>query len=172
MTSRRPKNMLVRRPAAVALLLAVLLLAGACSDDGPQGDAGGGSGTSTGRTEAGGDATPPPEGGPETTGNTPPEVTLGQDSGSPPEAVVRIEGDPKTSFTGLCSVGGERSVLSGRVPERFEFDLDGRRLECRIEKRDGNRGDLKVVLIVGDTTRSVQQTNAPGGVVSLSYGGG
>ena len=162
----------MRRPAVALLLAAVaLLLAGACSDDRGADARGEGPDPSAARTEEGA-ATGPPEGGQETTADGPPEVTLGRGSERRPEAIIRLEGDPKTLFTGLCSVGGKRSVLSGRVPERFDFDLDGRRLECRIEKRDGEGGDLKVVLIVGDTTRSVQQTNAPGGVVNLSYDGG
>ena len=153
----------------LALLLVALILAWACSDDGRSDGRGKGPEASAGRTQAGGAATSPPEGGQETTQEPPPEVTLGRGPERRPEAVVRLEGDPKTTFTGLCSVGDERSVLSGQVPERFTFDLDGERLECRIEKRDGGGGALKVVLVVGDTTRSVQQTNAPGGAVSLSY---
>jgi hypothetical protein len=68
-------------------------------------------------------------------------------------------------------VGEERSVLSGQVPKRFAFSLKGQQLSCRIEKRDGGTGDLKVVLVAGEATRSVQQTNAPGGVIRVSYEG-
>ncbi|MGH3145931.1 MAG: hypothetical protein ACRDTR_09045, partial [Rubrobacter sp.] len=100
---------------------------------------------------------------------SPPEVTLGRDPGGEPEVVVRLEGDPKTTFTGLCSVGREQNVLSGQVPKRFTFKLSGRPLECRIEKRDEGDGDLKVVLVAGNATRSVQQTNSPGGSIKLSY---
>ena len=149
------------------LLLAALLLAGPCSSEERDG-AGNEPDAPTGQTEA--NTTQSPAGGPETTGEAPPpEVTLGQDPGGKPEVVIRLEGDPKTTFTGLCSVGGEQNVLSGQVPKRFTFDLSGERLECRIEKRDEGEGDLKVVLAAGDTTRSVQQTNAPGGVINLSY---
>ena len=77
----------------------------------------------------------------ETTGDSrPPEVTLGDDAGGEPEVVIRLEGDPKTTFSGLCSVGDEQKVLSGQVPKRFEFDLKGRQLSCRIEKRDDEEG--------------------------------
>ena len=149
------------------LLLAVLLFVGACSDD-PQNRPADETEAPTGETAGG--TTPSPQGGQETTGEMPPpEVTLGQDPGGRPEVVIRVEGDPKTTFTGLCSVGREQNVLSGRVPERFTFDLKGRKLSCRIEKRDENDGDLKVVLVAGDATRSVQQTNAPGGVINVSY---
>ena len=85
--------------------------------------------------------------------------------------MIQLEGDPETTFSGLCSVGEERSVLSGQVPKSFAFGLKGRQLSCRIEKRDGGPGDLKVVLVAGEATRSVQQTNAPGGVIKVSYKG-
>jgi hypothetical protein len=62
-------------------------------------------------------------------------------------------------------------VLRGQVPKRFAFYLKGRQLTCRIEKRDGGTGDLEVILVAGEATRSVQQTNAPGGVISVSYKG-
>jgi len=113
-----------------------------------------------------------PTTGLETTEDTqPPEVTLGDDTGGEPDVMIRLEGDPSTTFSGLCSVGAEQNVLSGRVPKRFEFDLKGQRLSCRIEKRDDEKGDLKVVLAAGETTRSVQQTNTPGGVINVSYKG-
>ncbi|MDQ4129303.1 MAG: hypothetical protein M3151_15380 [Actinomycetota bacterium] len=151
------------------LLLAVLLFAGACSGD-PKANPGDENEAPTGQAERRGDTTPSLEGGKESTGDTStPEVTLGREPKEDPEIVIRLEGDPKTTFTGLCSVGSQRSVLSGQVPKRFTFDLSGERLECRIEKRDEGQGELKVVLVAGETTRSVQQTNAPGGVVNLSY---
>ena len=167
------KPLITLATARVAtLLLAVLLLAGACSGD-PQNGPGNETDAPPGKTEARQTTTQSPDGGLETTGDmTPPEVTLGQDPGGKPEVVIRLEGDPKTTFTGLCSVGREQNVLSGQVPKRFTFDLSGERLECRIEKRDEGDGDLKVVLVAGDTTRSVQQTNAPGGVINLSYESG
>ena len=108
---------------------------------------------------------------PETTGSEPPEVTLGNDSGDGPEVVIRLEGDPETTFSGLCSVGEAQKVLSGQVPKRFQFDPKGQKLSCRIEKRDDQNGDLKVVLAAGETTRSVQQTNTPGGVIKVAYKG-
>jgi hypothetical protein len=145
---------------AVMLLLMVLLFFGACSD----------------KTEGSKDnnqnkeqTDSPPTTRPETTGpSSPPEVTLGDGPRGKPEVLIRLEGDPQTAFSGLCSVGAERNVLSGRVPKRFAFDLRGRQLSCRIQKR-GGPGDLKVVLVAGETTRSVQQISAPGGVINVSY---
>jgi hypothetical protein len=151
------------------LLLIVLLSVGACSDKAQgtkENDPPGG------KTKITEETTSPPTTGLETTGDSrPPEVTLGDDTGGKPEVLIRLEGDPKTTFSGLCSVGQEQSVLSGQVPKRFEFDLKGRQLSCRIEKRDRGEGDLKVVLVAGETTRSVQQTNSPGGVIKVLYSG-
>ena len=157
-------------PPAAALLLVALILAGACS--GETNGAAGGAGGSREGSGSGGVATPAATPGPETTSDEPPEITLGEEPGDRPEAILRLEGGPRTIFSGLCTVGGQENVLSGRVPKRFTFDLDGSDLSCRIEKRDQNRGALKVVLTVGDTTRSVQQTNSPGAAMNVSYRGG
>ncbi|QIN84092.1 hypothetical protein GBA63_16650 [Rubrobacter tropicus] len=105
----------------------------------------------------------------ETTAEEPPKITLGEEPGGSPQVVLRLEGGPKTTFSGLCSVGGRQSVLGGRVPKRFTFDPGSRELSCRIQKRDDNRGALKIVLVAGDTTRSVQQTNSPGGTINVTY---
>jgi hypothetical protein len=152
------------------LLLAVLLFAGACSDETRKPD----ERSSPARQKA--DVTEEPTSASTTRLETteespPPEITLGDDPGGKPDAVIRLEGDTGTMFSGLCSVGEKRSVLSGQVPKRFAFDLKGQQLSCRIEKRDGGTGDLEVVLVAGDSTRSVQQTNAPGGVIEVSYEG-
>ena len=156
-------------PAAM-LLLAVLLLVGACSDETRNPDKE--NNLAKEKTEVTEETTSAPTTGLETTAESPPpELTLGDDPGGKPEVVIRLEGDPRTTFSGLCSVGEEQIVLSGRVPKRFDFDLKGRLLSCRIEKRDGGTGDLKVLLVAGEATRSVQQTNAPGGVIKVSYKG-
>jgi hypothetical protein len=109
--------------------------------------------------------------GPETTAEAPPpEATLGPELDSP-AVLLRLEGDPGTTFFGICVVGSKQSVLSGRIPKRYAFDPRGRKLSCRIEKRDPGRGDLKVILVAGDTTRSVQQTDTRGDVINVSYAG-
>jgi hypothetical protein len=153
--------------ALVAALLAVLLLAEACSGersgDRPRSE------DTTGR-----------EGGTpaslttvqEKTEDTSPEkATLGKGPGSP-GIVLRLEGDPKTTFSGICTVGGKESVLSGRVPKRYAFRPRGQKLSCRIQKQDSGRGSLKVILTANDTTRSVQQTTTSGGVIHISHTGG
>jgi hypothetical protein len=153
---------------ATALLLATLLFAGACSGEKNPNK---GNNPPNEKTEIAEEATSPPA-TLETTGDkSPPEITIGEDSRGEPEIFILLEGDPKTTFSGLCSVGAVSKVLSGRVPKRYAFDLKGRQLSCRIEKRDGGNGDLKVVLAAGESTRSVQQTNAPGSVINVSYEG-
>jgi hypothetical protein len=151
------------------LLLAVLLFAWACSDETRMPDER--SSPAREKTEVTEEPTSASTTELETTKGSPPEITLGDDPDGKPDVVIRLEGDPGTTFSGLCSVGEERSVLSGRVPKRFAYHLKGRQLSCRIEKRDGGAGDLEVILVAGDSTRSVQQTNAPGSVIEVSYEG-
>jgi hypothetical protein len=151
-----------------ALLVVALLFVGACSDgehERTQND------PPEQKTEMTEETTPPATTLETTGGSQAPEVTLGNDSGDGPEVVIRLEGDPETTFSGLCSVGEARKVLSGQVPKRFEFAPKDQRLSCRIEKRDNQKGELKVVLAAGETTRSVQQTNTPGGVIKVAYKG-
>jgi hypothetical protein len=153
--------------ALVAALLIVFLLAGACSGD----DRGGGSGRTavdTGSEE--GTLVSSTTDGERTDVTSPPEATLGVEPDSP-DVVLRLEGDPKTTFSGICTVGGRENVLSGRVPKRYTFDPKGEKLSCRIQKQDPGKGRLKVILTANDTTRSVQQTNTRGGVINISYQG-
>jgi hypothetical protein len=153
---------------AAALLVVVLFFVGACTDDEGNRKHKDPPEQKTEMTE---EATQPATMLETTEDSQPPEVTLGDDSGNGPGVVIRLEGDPETTFSGLCSMGAAQKVLSGQVPQRFEFDPKGQRLSCRIEKRDNKKGDLKVVLAAGETTRSVQQTNTPGGVIKVSYKG-
>ena len=144
------------------------LLAVSCSD-GPE-PSGGGTGSPGSSSQEEGTLVTAPE-GPEKTGDVqPPEATLGEAPDSP-AVLLRLEGDPGTTFSGICEVGGKESVLSGRIPKHYAFDPRGQRLSCRIEKRDSGGGNLKVILIAGDTTRSVQQTNTRGSIVNVSYYG-
>jgi hypothetical protein len=153
--------------ALVAALLTVSLLAACSGED----ESGGGSGRTAGTTgsEEGTLVSSTTDG--ERTGDaSPPEATLGMGPDSP-DVVLRLEGDPKTTFSGICTVGNRESVLSGRVPKRYTFDPRGERLSCRIQKQDPGEGRLKVILTANDTTRSVQQTSTRGGVLNISYQG-
>ncbi|MGH3086585.1 MAG: hypothetical protein ACRDSJ_04625 [Rubrobacteraceae bacterium] len=96
------------------------------------------------------------------------EGTLGSNPENP-DAVLRLEGDPGTRFSGICDAGGGENVLSGEVPKRFTFELNGSGLSCRIQKQDERSGSLRVILLSGSTTRSVQQTNTPEGIIEISY---
>jgi hypothetical protein len=86
------------------------------------------------------------------------------------EAVLTIEGDPQTKFSGSCAVGDqEGEAIAGQARESFEFELDGQRLTCEIRNETG--GDMEVVLEVGND-RSVQSTNVNGATTKLSYSEG
>ena len=88
------------------------------------------------------------------------------------EATLKIEGSPGTEFSGTCIVGNkEEKKLSGRVPKRFIYELDGQRLECEIRKQSSNSGQMKVEFSAGGHTNSVQQTSTQGGSVTLQYDG-
>ena len=100
-----------------------------------------------------------------------PEGTL-KEKPDEPGVVLRLEGAPKTAFRGLCTVGDRDEVLSGEVPKRFTFDLEGQELDCRIQKRNAGGGALRVILLDGDRTRSVQSTQSSGGTITLSYSPG
>jgi hypothetical protein len=70
------------------------------------------------------------------------------------EVTLKIEGSPATEFSGTCIIGGkEEKKLSGRVPKRFIYELDGQQLECEIRKQSSNSGQMKVEFSAGgDTT--------------------
>ena len=153
--------------ALVAALLTVLVVTGACSGDDP-GEGSGPPANTTGSEE--GTLVSSTTDQEKTDSTSPPEATLGTEPDSP-DVVLRLEGDPKTTFSGICTVGGRENVLSGRVPKRYTFDPKGQRLSCRIQKQDSGKGRLKVILTANNTTRSVQQTNTRGGVINISYQG-
>lgn len=88
---------------------------------------------------------------------------------SNPNVSLRLEGDPQTTFSGICTVGTEESVISGQVPKLYRFELNGREFSCRIQKRNPEGGSLRVVLLAGDSTRSVQQTQSRNSIIRLSY---
>jgi hypothetical protein len=88
------------------------------------------------------------------------------------EVTLKIEGSPATEFSGTCIVGGKvEKKLSGRVPKRFIYELDGQPLECEIRKHSSNSGEMKVEFSAGDDTNSVQQTSTQGGTLTLRYDG-
>jgi hypothetical protein len=97
----------------------------------------------------------------------------GVDASAPSEEVtLNIEGSPTTEFSGTCIIGGKvEKKISGRVPKRFVYELDGQRLECEIRKQSSNSGQMKVEFSAGGQTNSIQQTSTQGGFLTLRYDG-
>ncbi len=85
------------------------------------------------------------------------------------DAVLEMQGDSGTEFSGSCTVGDEETEVSGQVPESFSYELDGERLECELRK-EGADGNLQIDLSVGPNVRSVQQIS--GGTLNLTYDNG
>jgi len=80
---------------------------------------------------------------------------------------LKVQGGKGTEFSGTCTVGSEEHDVAGQVPQSFEYNLDGEKLECEIRKE--NAGALKVVLI-GNGIHAVQQISSRG-TVRLTYDG-
>jgi hypothetical protein len=97
----------------------------------------------------------------------------GVDASAPSgEVTLNIEGSPGTKFSGTCIIGGKvEKKISGRVPKRFVYELDGQRLECEIRKQSSNSGQMKVEFSAGGQTNSIQQTSTQGAFLTLRYGG-
>jgi hypothetical protein len=97
----------------------------------------------------------------------------GADASAPSgEVMLKIEGSPATEFSGTCIIGGkEEKKISGSVPKRFIYELDGQRLECQISKQSSTSEQMKVEFSAGGQTNSVQQTSTQGGSITLRYDG-
>lgn len=160
------------KPSKIVLfvvLIATLALAAGCSSGGNGGSSGDSTGDPGKPTTAFEEPTMSGSSGEETTGGvTVPESTFGA-SPEEPDVVLRLEGDPKTRFLGRCDDGERETVLKGRVPRRYAYNLAGDELRCSIQKRGADGGILKVILTAGNTTRSVQQVNSSGGEINISY---
>jgi hypothetical protein len=90
------------------------------------------------------------------------------DRGKVREATLEIEGDPGTGFSGKCTIGDKERQISGQVPERFVFELNGQKLECEISKQ--SPGTMNVVLAAGGADY-VQSTNSRPATVRIVYSG-
>ena len=90
------------------------------------------------------------------------------DSGKRQEATLEVEGDPGTGFTGTCTIGDEEREVSGQVPERFVFEVNGQKLECEISKQ--STGTMNIVLDAGGVDH-VQRTNSRRATVRIVYSG-
>lgn len=89
-------------------------------------------------------------------------------AGSGEKTMLRVEGGKRTRFSGLCKAGNREYVISGSPSKTYVFESSS--FSCRIEKQDAGGGNLKVTMVSGDSTRSVQQTNSQGGTVDVSHG--
>jgi len=94
----------------------------------------------------------------------------GEDGGRGERVSLEIRGSPGTAFSGVCSVGDEEAELAGEVPQRFVYYPEGRKIHCELRKEDAGSGKLKVVL-AAPGNRIVQQTNAEGGSLKLTFSG-
>lgn len=153
----------LRKTGLLATLLVAVFIVGGCSEE-----------ETTGR-EISGDflegTLSSSDGGPKTTPlTTETPDTTGVTAGAS-EVQLRLEGDPQTTFSGICTAGSEEYVIRDQVPQRYTFDLNGGDFSCRVQKRDPGDGNLRVVLIAGESTRSVQQTRSRDSVIRLSYAG-
>lgn len=149
------------------MLVVLALLVGACSgaaDTPPEGEESGDAEFPEGTVDFSntGPATTPEQEDP----GTLPEGTA--DTPASQEPVLRLEGGPEAEFSGICNVGGEEYVIGGETPSSYG-DFGSRSFSCQIEKQDSGDGGLKVIVVTGDTTRSVQQTSTEGSVISISY---
>ncbi len=87
------------------------------------------------------------------------------------DVTLRIAGDQGTRFSGSCSVGGEERNISGQVPQSYEFDLEGQKLECELRKQGDKSGELRVVLI-SEYGGSVQRVEGEDVTLRLTYAKG
>ncbi len=85
------------------------------------------------------------------------------------EVTLRIEGSPGMRFSGTCTVGNEEHAIGGQVPREFGYNLGGQELDCEVRRQSAGAGTLEVLLLAGSNVGSIQQTNAPGGTVNLTY---
>ncbi len=90
------------------------------------------------------------------------------DWGKVREATLEIEGDPGTGFSGTCTIGDEEREVSGQVPERFVFEVNGQKLECEISKQ--SRGAMNIVLDAGGVDH-VQRTDSRRATMRIVYSG-
>lgn len=90
--------------------------------------------------------------------------------GNTQEVTLEVGGDHGTRFSGVCSVGGQEKVISGRVPERHVYHPADDELECEIRKQGS--GALEIVLVAGNSVRSVQRTDAQKVTINFAYSSG
>ncbi len=93
-----------------------------------------------------------------------------EEESGPQKITLEITGDRGTRFSGACSVGGTERTLDGRAPERYTFEPQGKRLECKL--RNGGGGALGIVFADGAGVLSEQRTAGGDSTVSFVYANG
>ncbi len=86
----------------------------------------------------------------------------------PGKVKLKIGGEPGTQFSGSCDIGGEKREVSGQVPGRFVYDLEGRGISCEIRNETGT-GQLKFSVDIGGARK--QKIKATADNVSFSFSG-
>ena len=89
---------------------------------------------------------------------------------APGDVTLEIQGDKGTRLSGACSVGKERREISGRAPESFEFDLDGRSLSCEIDQQ-GSQSDELAVVLSDENVHAEQRLAGEQGTSKITYDG-
>lgn len=89
--------------------------------------------------------------------------------GLPGKVVLKVGGEPGTRFGGACVVGGEEKEVSGRVPARFVYAPDGRKVECELQAIGSGPLEVSVVAGGGDRRQEVEVT---GDALDFEYSGG
>lgn len=92
------------------------------------------------------------------------------DVDAPRKVTLRLTGDPKTEFSGACSVRQTEKALNGRVPERYVFEPRGERLECELRAQGG--GALGMLVTDGAGVRSEQRITAGERTLQFAYSRG
>jgi hypothetical protein len=82
---------------------------------------------------------------------------------------LKVGGDQGTSFSGMCSAGGRKEVLEGRVPERYVYRPGESKLECEIRKE--SEGTLEIA-VTGEGVDSVQRTDTQVGTIRFALSDG
>lgn len=99
------------------------------------------------------------------------EVEAEGDGGDRPGRVsLKVGGEPGTRFSGTCAVGGEAREISGRAPERFVYEPDGREVECEIHAQSPDSGPLQFS-ISADGGNQKQRISVTGDTMSFAYSG-
>ena len=99
------------------------------------------------------------------------EARVEGDGGDRPGRVrLKIGGVSGAQFSGTCTVGGEEREVSGRIPSRFVYELDGQEVKCEVRAQDPGAGPLQFS-ITADGENRKQRMKVTGDTLSFAYSG-